>query len=237
MSPYVDEETVGIVPAAGLGTRLGLLPCSKEILPLGLASSAGPHETSPKVACQVLLDQMVQAGVRRIYIVLREGKWDIPAYLKDGHEVCNADLAYLIMRFAHGAPFSVDQAFAFVKNQRVVFGFPDILFKADRAFEQIMDQHKESNVDVVLGLFPAEQPEHVDMVELSPQGEVLDLVIKPKTTTLTYTWAIATWSPTFTSYLHQYVGMRCEEPQSGVSITWGTYFVQPYGMGSELKLW
>jgi glucose-1-phosphate thymidylyltransferase len=77
------------------------------------------------------------AGVTRAYIVLREGKWDIPAYLGDG-TMLNMHLAYLMMRLPFGAPYTLDQAYPFVQDALVAFGFPDIIFQPDDAFVQLL---------------------------------------------------------------------------------------------------
>ena len=39
----------------------------------------------------------------------------------------NLPIGYLIMNLPHGVPYTVDQAFAFVRDANIVFGFPDIL--------------------------------------------------------------------------------------------------------------
>ena len=79
-----QRELIGLLPAGGKAERLQPLPCSKEIYPIGFRLKDGDRGVRPKVVCHYLLEKMRSAGVTKAHIVLREGKWDIPAYLGNG---------------------------------------------------------------------------------------------------------------------------------------------------------
>jgi glucose-1-phosphate thymidylyltransferase len=64
-------EIVGIVPAAGQATRISPLPCSKELYPIALRR--GQSGARPKVVSHYLFEHMRQAGIRKAYVILREG--------------------------------------------------------------------------------------------------------------------------------------------------------------------
>lgn len=199
-----QHEVIGLIPAGGRATRIAPIPCSKELYPIGFQPTNEDGGVRPKVACHYLLEKMQHAGISKAYLILREGKWDIPAYFQDGG-MLGMDLAYLIMDLPFGAPYTIDQAYPFVEDALVALGFPDILFSSDDAFSQLLNQQADSNADVVLGLFPADQPQKVDMVDLDNNGRVQQIVIKPRQTDLKYTWGIAVWTPRFTRFLHDYV--------------------------------
>ncbi len=192
-----SQDVVGVVPAAGWGRRVAPLPCSKEIYPVGWHVE-GEQKGRPKVAVHYLLENMRRAGARRAYVVLREGKWDIPAYLGDGRHVGLA-LAYLMVHVPHvphGVPFTIDAAYPFVREAHVLFGFPDVLFRPVDAFERLLARQQATGADLVLGLFPTDRPHKMDMVELDARDHVRSLAIKPATaTSLQYTWLIAAWAP------------------------------------------
>ena len=95
MNYPICEEVVGLIPAGGQAKRLGALPCSKELYPIGFRK-AEQDGVLPKVACHYTLEKMRAAGITEIYIVLKEGKWDIPTYLGDG-AIADVHLAYLIL--------------------------------------------------------------------------------------------------------------------------------------------
>lgn len=199
-------ELVGLVPAAGLANRLGRLPCSKEIYPVALEGDSPAHGPV-RTAAEFLLSQFRRGGATKALLVLRDGKWDIPAYLGDGSHL-GLSLGYLVLRNSDGTPHTVDAAFPFVERAEILFGFPDILIDLEDPFGPLLTRRAETGADVVLGLLPARKPEKVDMVELDGEGRVLGIVIKPRRTTLRYTWLIAAWGPRFTAFFHEHLTRR-----------------------------
>lgn len=196
-------DRVGLVPAAGLGERVAPLPCSKELFPVGLHREGG--RVTPKVVSQYLLEGMRQAGVTRAYIVLRAGKWDIPAYFGDGARL-DLSLAYLLMRSPGGPPYTSNQAYPFVRDALVAFGFPDIVFQPADAFSRLFDRQAATGADVVLGLFPAPDAyKQADAVQLDHIGRVLSVTPKPHTVLAPLTWILAVWTPAFSRYMHEYL--------------------------------
>lgn len=194
-------EVIGLIPAGGQGTRIGPLPCSKEIFPIGFDQT---REGRPKAICNYLIDRMRFAGIKKAYIVLREGKWDIPAYLRDG-KISGINLAYLIMDAPFGVPFTIDQAFPFVQDANIAFGFPDIFCEPDDIFIKLLNRLTLRDCDVVLGLFPSDRPDKADMVDFGPDGKIRDIIIKQAQSKLEYTWGTAVWTPAFTRFIHHYV--------------------------------
>lgn len=74
------QSAIGLIPAAGQGSRIAPLPGSKKLYPIGQVATDG--SLRPKV-CHYLLESMRLAGIGKTYVLLRSGKWDIPAYLGD----------------------------------------------------------------------------------------------------------------------------------------------------------
>lgn len=199
-----NRKLIGLLPAGGTATRIAPLPCSKELYPIGFRTVDKGRNFRPKVVCHYLLEKMRLADVTEAYIILRKGKWDIPAYLGDG-SMLDMHLAYLILNLPFGVPYTLDQAYPFVQNEMVVFGFPDIVFQPDDAFVRLLDQQAESDADIVLGLFPAHQHHKMDMVDLDADGRIRGIEIKPAQTHLSHTWIIAVWTPKFTRFIHEFV--------------------------------
>ena len=108
-------EVIGLIPAAGKANRLAPLPCSKEMFPIGFGTTKENHNLIPKVVCHYLLEKMRLAGITNAYIVIREGKWDIPAYFGDG-SILGLNLAYLMMGLPFGVPYTIDQVYPFVQD-------------------------------------------------------------------------------------------------------------------------
>ena len=195
-------EIVGLVPAAGHGSRISPVPCSKELYPVGFQRLG--RKFRPKVVCEYLLDAMHLAGVKKAYIVLRKGKWDIPAYLSN-LGLAQMDLAFLVLRESESVPFTLDQAFPFIRTTVIAVGFPDIIFHPGDAFVKLLDRQRSTAADIVLGLFPTSDPQKVDMVDIGDSGQVRNILIKPRRTSLSYSWILAVWTPVFTRFMHQYL--------------------------------
>ena len=202
--PSRVQEIIGLVPAGGQATRIAPLPCSKELYPIGFRPVAEDGSLRPKAVCHYLLEKMRLAGATKAYIILRQGKWDIPAYLGDG-AMLDIHLAYLMMNLPFGAPYTLDQAYPFIQDALIVFGFPDIIFQPEDAFVRLLARQAATKADAVLGLFPADQPQKMDMVDLDEDGRIRQIVIKPRHTHLHYTWIIAVWTPIFTHFMHEYL--------------------------------
>lgn len=199
-----ERQVVGLVPAAGSGKRIAPLPCSKELFPIGFLRSEGNSEARAKVVSHYLLDKFKNAGITTAYIVLREGKWDIPAYFGDG-AMLDMHLAYVVISDSCGPPDTLDRAYPFVQNKFIAFGFPDILFTPDDVFGQLLQRQLSTNADVMLGLYPAHDHRLMDMIRVDAGGRVTELVLKPAQTDLHYAWVCAVWAPTFTQFLHDFV--------------------------------
>jgi glucose-1-phosphate thymidylyltransferase len=216
----LKREVVGVVPAGGHATRIAPLPCSKELYPIGFSSVEAGGASRPKVVSHYLLEKMRFAGILKAYIVLRPGKWDIPAYFGDG-SMLNMHLAYLALRCPFGVPFTVDQAYPFVRDVRVAFGFPDILFHAEDAFEKLLVRHSEFRADISLGLTPVDQSPRFDKVDFDENGAVREIYLGLSDSRLRYGWAIAVWNPTFTEFLHGYVRDRATTAAGGPELSAG----------------
>ena len=197
----VKLERVGLVPAAGQGKRISPMPCSKEIIPVGFRQIVSPGDLRPKVVSHYLFEKYRRAGVVNTFVVLRDGKWDIPAYYGDG-AMLGLHLAYIVISQSEGPPDTIDRAYSFVKNSQVAFGFPDILFGPKDVYERLFGRLEETRADIVLGLYRAHSCRAMDMVRFGKDGRVHELLLKPARTRLKYAWICAVWGPTFSKFMH-----------------------------------
>jgi glucose-1-phosphate thymidylyltransferase len=200
-SHYTPQDTlriVGLIPAAGLATRLGLHSGSKELLPVHLDT---PHPSS-RVVSEFLLEQMVRAGCQRVFFILRPGKFDIIEYFNNGANF-GLPVGYLLMDAPYGPPFTISQAFPFIEGASLLTGFPDILMDPPDVCEQIVLKLRKSQADVVLATFPC-GPEHgCDLAEVDAQGHIVKIVPKeynPVWRGDSRTWLAAAWQHSFTTF-------------------------------------
>src|SRR5437868_3808656 len=82
----------GIIPAAGVGSRIQPLAFSKELLPVGSRLEGGQER--PRAVSEYLIERMIIAGARTICLVIAPHKSDILDYYGAG--VGPATLAYVV---------------------------------------------------------------------------------------------------------------------------------------------
>jgi glucose-1-phosphate thymidylyltransferase len=191
-------ELAGLIPAGGLAERLGKLPCSKEVLPYKDASGR------MMVISENLINYYRLAGIKNIYFIIRKGKWDIPEYFGDG-SAWGVNIGYLAMNLPYGTPFTLNQAFPFVRDKIVALGFPDIIFKPENAFEAIKSKLLNSDAEIVLGIAQTDNYLKSDMIEFKEDRTISNIIIKQNRPDLKYSWFIAMWKPAFTEYMNQFL--------------------------------
>jgi len=207
MSPP-RRDAVGIIPAAGLGTRLRPFRYPKELLPITFAEA--PGGLRPMLAIEVALRALLAAGVTHALTVVSSTKLELVRLLGDGSAL-GMHLAYLHQADALGLADAVDRAFPWVDQRSCFLVLPDTLFSPPDALLQVRDLLEEGDADLVLGLFPTDRPEQLGPVRIDGEGRVVEVLEKPSQTDLGNTWGIAGWGPRFTDFLHH----RCQaEPEA-----------------------
>jgi glucose-1-phosphate thymidylyltransferase len=236
-------EIIGLIPAGGQATRLGKIPCSKEIYPIIKRKSATEGKAEIKVISEYLINSYRIAGINNIYFILRRGKWDIPAYYGDGSDF-GVNISYLIMNVPYGTPFTLDQAYPFTKNKYIALGYPDIFVEPAETYIKIKERILETKADIVLGLFPIDNYLNWDMVELDERGKIKNIIIKQERPDLKYGWTVAIWNPSFWDFMHVYIqsiisnggdGKVMAEGQSPRELYPGDIFMEAIKAGLHLE--
>lgn len=196
-------ELVGLLPAAGRGTRLGPIPCSKEIMPLGFEAVGGDGKAPwrPVTAIESHLRALRSAGASRAVVVIGETKADVVRYVGDG-EPYGLPVAYVYQRQLRGMPFALDLARPWLTGATVLFAMPDTLVHPGGTMALLAARHLANGADVTLGLFHTTTPHKFGMVDLDERGRARGFVDKPARTHLELMWGLAAWSPRFTDFLH-----------------------------------
>ncbi len=161
-----------------------------------MTGASGPN----RLACQDLLDSFRVAGIERAWMLLRQGKWDVPQVLGTGAEF-GVELAYRIVPPTRGTPFTLAFVQPFLKNELVALGFPDILVSPRDLLARLVAHRERTQAEVALLLGPCDRPAASDLVEFDSRGRVRRLEIKPAETSLRWTWLFALWTPRFTHFL------------------------------------
>jgi len=189
---------IGIIPAAGLGTRLLPLAYPKELLPITYSDRDGT--IVPRPVLQSSLEQMRRAGVAQCVIVIAEWKLELVRVFGDGTAV-GVSLAYVVRGTPRGLADAIVAARPWLGDRDGCLALPDTLIAPDDALARVRAEREASGAELVLGVFPTEHPEQLGPVRVASAGRVAEVLDKPAITDLRNTWGIAVWSPKFTELL------------------------------------
>lgn len=203
------KRVVGLIPAAGVGSRLASRG-SKELSPI---PDAATESSRRRPVVSFLLDAMGEAGIETAHVVLRRGKWDIPDRLAERGDA-PPRVSYIVTDRTRSIPETLDRARPFVRRRDVLVGFPDVVFHPITAAHEVLAARRRTGADVVLALFPSDRPDKTDMVEVRGQ-RVTGFRVKPGRCELDSTWLLGTWGDSFTRFLHGYLERSGGEPPVG----------------------
>jgi glucose-1-phosphate thymidylyltransferase len=205
----MQDDIIGLVPAAGKGVRLGL-PYPKELYPV-------IRDNHYKPISQFVIKNMTEAGIQHVVFVINETKHQLIGYFGDGQRFgCHISYVVQESRNGHvestspGLAHALDSAYHLIKGKTVCFGMADTIMQPKDIFARAIAAATPED-DVILALFSTEHPEKFGMVRMNGDQRVLEIVDKPHDTELTEMWGCIIWRSSFTEFLHQSVR------QAGVS--------------------
>lgn len=217
------KELIGVIPAAGLGTRLFPYNGGKEILPVGTQdiNINGKIEVRPKIVSQYIIEAMAKAGIKKIIVITTAHKHNLMSLHSDGSKY-GVRIVYIVLPSVSGSmPHSIDLAYEWIKSSTVVMGMPDTIVVPDDCISQLLDKHEQHKADLSLGLFPTDKPHKFGMIETDSHSNITYHQDKPAKTDATMMWGLAVWEPEFTHILHQEVK---NQPLSGKEMPLGHVF-------------
>src|SRR5690348_9428465 len=98
--------TWGIIPAAGIGSRIQPLAFSKELLPVGSRIDDGGER--PRAVSEYLIERMMLGGADKICFVISPAKADILHYF--GGSLASTRFAYVVQQTPSGLCDAIFQA-------------------------------------------------------------------------------------------------------------------------------
>lgn len=164
----------GIIPAAGMGTRIQPLAFSKELLPVGGVDR-------PRAVSEYLIERMVNGGVDKICFVISPGKSDIVNYF--GGSALAASIFYAVQPRPAGLCDAIFRAVPLIApEESVCIGLPDTVWFPDDSLSKLPD-------DVLsLLLFPVKHPERFDAVVTDSAGKVEEVQVKNESPRTDWVW-------------------------------------------------
>ncbi|MCB4824146.1 nucleotidyltransferase family protein [Roseicella aerolata] len=159
----------GIIPAAGIGSRIQPLAFSKELLPVGSRLESGVER--PRAVSEHLIERMIAGGVDKICFVIAPGKSDIINYY--GSRIGGASIAYVVQQEPSGLCDAIFCALPLIAPEEpVVVGLPDTIWFPEAALAPLPDD------EFSFLLFPVDRPELFDAVVTDAEGRVEAIEVK-----------------------------------------------------------
>ena len=192
----------GIIPAAGMGSRIQPLAFSKELLPVGsFVEGAGER---PRAVSEYLVERMTNSGVRKICFVISPGKLDILNYF--GGHALSAEIFYAVQPKPAGLCDAIFRALPLIPpDEEVAIGLPDTIWFPENALSFLPDGV------LSLLLFPVEHPERFDAVVTSEEDEVLEVQVKEESPSTHWVWGALKMPGHVLSQLHELWVARQDE--------------------------
>lgn len=169
----------GIIPAAGLGTRIQPLAFSKELLPVGTRRDGNIER--PRAVSEYLLERMLAAGVNRLCFVISAEKTDIVTYF--GGKIGDAHICYVVQQNPNGLCDALFSTLPFVgAADEIYVGLPDTVWFPVHGFTFLPDGQFS------FLLFPVAHPEFFDSVITDHLGRVQQIQVKQKNAASEWVW-------------------------------------------------
>lgn len=173
------NEIWGIVPAAGLGSRIQPLAFSKELLPVGCRVE--DQRQRPRAVSEYLIERMITAGATRICFVVSPGKSDIMEYF--GGRLGDTAICYVVQQDPKGLCDALFTALPFISQESdVLIGLPDTIWFPTDGFQQLPARRFS------FLLFEVQSPHLFDAVCCDDQGRVTQIQVKTQNAASNWVW-------------------------------------------------
>jgi len=185
--------TWGIIPAAGIGSRIQPLAFSKELLPVGSRIEAGVER--PRAVSEYLIERMIEGGATKIAFVISPTKSDIIEYFGGG--LGDTRFAYVVQQDPGGLCDAIFQALPLLGDEPVLVGLPDTIWYPSNALAALPDDR------LSFLCFPVEEPQHFDaVVSDASTGRVREIQVKQPTPASHWVWGAFKLPATVLRELH-----------------------------------
>jgi glucose-1-phosphate thymidylyltransferase len=184
----------GIIPAAGVGSRIQPLAFSKELLPVGTRIDG--QSERPRAVCEYLVDRMLYAGATRLCFVISPSKSDILTYF--GGELGGASICYALQSNPAGLCDALFTPLPFLApDDEVLIGLPDTIWFPEDGFLALPEQRFS------MLLFPVEQPEFFDAVVFGADWLIQEIQVKNSEASSRWIWGAFRLPARTLAELHQ----------------------------------
>jgi len=169
----------GIIPAAGIGSRIQPLAFSKELLPVGSRLDGGTER--PRAVSEYLVERMIAGGATKLCFVISPGKSDILEYY--GARIGPADICYVVQPQPAGLCDAIFRALPLIHpEEQVLIGLPDTIWFPEDGLRALDDER------LSFLLFPVDCPEFFDAVVTDEDERVVEIQVKQRHPDSSWIW-------------------------------------------------
>jgi glucose-1-phosphate thymidylyltransferase len=190
---------VGIIPAAGLASRLGPLGYPKELLPITYVQGEDGY-LRPLPVIEASLRQLRTADISRCMVITSERKPELAQYLGGGGAI-GLDIAYVQQSKAEGLAAAVALTVPWTKGSASCLLLPDTILRPLDALKTMRAAFEARGADLVLGVFPTPKPRELGPVRFDAAMRITEVQDKPAATDLANTWGLAIWGARFSEMI------------------------------------
>lgn len=202
-------DIVGLIPCAGMGTRLGL-PFSKEMFP-------DIYNEGYRPIIMYTIEAMKKAGLKHLIFTINPGKTELLRFLGNGQQF-GMNFSYVIHPEPLSLPESLDEAYHLIKDQVVAFAMPDTVIEPADFMVQLVEEHQSNQGEVTLGCFKTDNPTKFAMVDFEGD-QILNIIEKPTTSNLSWMWGCMVWNPSFTQELHDFILQQTKTSEGELTLS------------------
>lgn len=174
------EPLVGVLLAAGRGSRMGVLTAKtpKPLLPV-----------LEKPALHRVLDGLIAAGIRR-FIVVTGYMSDLVRTATEGYGGDAVEIHFVHQDEQHGTGHAVQLTREAVNGAPVFLAFTDIMTSAGN-YTAMVRKYRECNCDIVAAVRDAGDPWRAAAVYVNSAGAIERIIEKPQKGSSTTPWSHA----------------------------------------------
>ena len=169
MKECVGKKMKGLIPAAGLGSRLHpiTLAIPKELMMIG-----------DKAVIEYVIEAMKEVGITDITIVVGYRKNAILDYLGSGKRL-GINISYVVQDERNGLAKAVGSGEHIIGDESFLVILGDDFFYPKIYLKEILELHKKQDADATIGVAKIEDPTRHGIIKPGVNNEIEDIIEKP----------------------------------------------------------
>jgi len=159
----------GLIPAAGLGTRLHpiTLAIPKELMMIG-----------DKAVIEYVIEAMKEVGVIDITVVVGWRKNAILDYLGSGKRM-GVNISYVVQDESNGLAKAVGSGERVIGDEPFLVVLGDDFFYPKTFLKEILEFHNQHDADATIGVAQIEDPTRHGIIKPGENNKIIDIIEKP----------------------------------------------------------